>query len=173
MHHYILRAVGGLTCLTDLIFQWSSCTDVGFCALASLTNLRFLDLGFSDLTDVALSSFRTLVHLECLDLCCNRRITGTGFRDLSALAVLHTLDLSSCYGLTNNGVRECARAFKALRDLAIGDENDADRRHTQLTSVAWRYLATYASPTLTTLDLCQFELTAADMARLARFEVRV
>ena len=130
MHHYILRAVGGLTCLTDLKLQWSICSDVGFSALASLTNLRFLDLGYSTFSDVALSSFRALVHvsldLTAADLCCNQRIT-TGFRDLSTLAVLHTLDLSSCSGLTgNNGARgrECAHAFKSLRGPAavIGDE---------------------------------------------------
>ena len=100
------------------------------CAGQPRTNLRFLDLGYSTFSDVALSSFRALVHvsldLTAADLCCNQRIT-TGFRDLSTLAVLHTLDLSSCSGLTgNNGARgrECAHAFKSLRGPAavIGDE---------------------------------------------------
>ena len=177
IHHHTscIRAISDLTFLTELSFIQSDCTDIGFSALANLVHLRDLTLSYSmGLTDVTLSSFHSLVNLESLNLHCTE-IRGTGFHDLSTLTALHTLDISSCENLTDNGVRECAHAFKSLRYLIIGDEcnpTEVVMRDTQLTSAAWRHLDNWASPTLTSLDVSGFTLTAGDISVLSRFKLK-
>jgi len=93
--------------------------------------------------------------------------TGTGFRDLSGLTALHTLDLDGSNKLTDEGILECARTLTALRHLILGC---LESMEFWLTSAAWRHLAENASPTLTRVDIFNIELTAADQQVLARFE---
>ena len=165
-----IRAIGDLTCLTNLsLNDLTDCTDDGLCALSNLVHLRTLDLGWTEIGDLALSSFAPLVKLESLDLRWTD-ITGTAFRDLAGLTVLHKLDLRGCIDLTDDGILECARAFTALRHLALGSEVVSD--YDCLTSAAWRHLAAHASPTLTHVDTIAMGLTPADVLVLARFQGR-
>ena len=158
-----IRAIGGLHSLTSLYFESTACNDTGFCALASLINLQELSLCDSHVTDVALSSFSTLVNLAELRLS-STSITGVGFHALSSLTVLEALELDGCDNLTNEGVLVLAVTFKALHDLTLAG-------CTQLTSIAWSYLAQHASPYLINLDVYGFELTDADLKVLDRFNV--
>ena len=154
--HTYTRAIGDLTYLTRLSFTHvGNCTDNGLCELGKLVHLRSLDLTWTDLKDFGLSSFAPLVKLEYLSLEATD-ITGIGFRDLAGLTVLNFLNLRDCSDLTDDGIHACACAFTALEYLRLGSIGGIN-----VTSAAWRHLAAYASPTLTTLDIHAIQM--ADM----------
>ena len=172
MHTY--RVISNQTSLTSLDLHFFNCTESGFSALASLTNLRKLNLNYTEgMTDVALSSFYTLIKLESLCLECTA-ITGAGFGNLTSLTLLHALNLSGCINLTDHGVRECVRSFRNLKFLHLGSNEDPEHvmQIPQLTSTAWRYLAQYESHTLRLVSLIGFELTVKDMSMLIRFGIK-
>ena len=138
-----------------------------YCALSNLVHLRTLHLSSTfSFDDDSLSALGSLVNLEFLRLH-TLDFTGTGFRDLSGLTALHTLDLDGSSKLTDEGILECARTLTALRHLILGC--DCEIMEFWLTSAAWRHLAENASPTLTHVDIFNIELTAADQQVLGRF----
>ena len=117
------RAICDLTCLTYLeineCFGARRVTEDVLCALSNLVNLRTLEVNnVEEFSDHALSSLGALVNLESLSID-NTGITGTGFRNLFGLTVLHTLEIVDCLYLSDEGILECVRALKALRYLAL------------------------------------------------------
>ena len=153
--------------MTDL--RLNKCRNISGVSCLIFLRKLYIDVSLS-FDDVSLSSLRTLVNLEFLYLE-GVDITVTTFRDLSTLTVLKELYLMYCFSLTDDGVRECARACRALCKLSIGvtygDWDDPNL----LTITAWAHLTNYASSTLTHLTLLGFDLGVAEKIVLSRFKL--
>ena len=169
-YHTYISSICGLTSLTHLRLRLANCTSPDN-RVSSLIFLRYLNISyFSGFEDDSLSSLCTLTNLEILYLEAVD-MTGTGFRDLYTLPVKE-LYLIHCFSLTDDGVRECARAFRALCKLCMGAPYGGwDDEPCLLTTATWSHLNSYASPTLTHLTLLSFELQEAEILVLSRFKL--
>jgi Leucine-rich repeat (LRR) protein len=112
-----LRAVGGLTTLTELYLGASNVTNVGLRELRGLTALSTLYLSYSNVTDVGLRELRGLTALSTLSLG-GSNVTNVGLRELRGLTALSTLRLTNCPSVTDVGLQELT-TLTALTQLFV------------------------------------------------------
>jgi len=131
LQHLNLRCCSGITdagievlpvtLLTLDLSETRGITPAGLPVLSTLRLLTSLDLSCKHLNDEALQHLSELVHLQHLKLGSyygGNGITGSGFRYLSKLTSLISLDLRSAKQLTAEGLAHCAQ-FTALEELEL------------------------------------------------------
>lgn len=87
--------------LTELSLEWGqlkddSTTDAGISHILSCTNLTNLNLCWCGVTDVGISQLSQLAHLSTLDVSSNKEITPLGLTHLSIHTNLTRLNLAGC-----------------------------------------------------------------------------
>jgi Leucine-rich repeat (LRR) protein len=129
-------------------------TDLDLESIASLRQLKSLDLGGIRITDLGVSHLRKLTNLETLDLS-GTRISSAGLHSLTALPHLRRLNLWNAKGIDDNA----APALAAMKQLAVLDLSD--------TAITGKTLETLANASqLRSIYLTGTRVSAAAVARL-------
>lgn len=108
-----------LTMITYLSCGWLKFPDRSLVCLSNCVNLKTLDIGNSKFSDEGMEPLSLLTNLEklCMEYCTT--ITGTGFKYLTTLTKLHTLNVSGC-SITSDGFYEIGQ-LTTLIDLNSTD----------------------------------------------------
>lgn len=113
-----LKYVAQLSDVKKLQLSRTGVTDKGMVHVATLQNLELLELGSTSVSDNGLHALRSLPRLRFLYLG-GTKVTDNGLKHLAKMSALESVTLSSCFGVTDDGIRDfrplCARFVKVHR----------------------------------------------------------
>ncbi|MDD3585937.1 MAG: hypothetical protein PHQ75_02030 [Thermoguttaceae bacterium] len=120
-----LTILATLSNLRTLDLSWTYVTGESLSTLSLMPELRRLELDASKLVDKDMSVFANMPKLESLNLIICSKITPNGFEPLKNLTELEQLDLSGCKGL-NDEVLTFLQPLPRLQELNLDIWNLTD-----------------------------------------------
>jgi hypothetical protein len=118
-HDSDLACLSGLTNLEDLSIWGAGIGDAGLEHLASLTNLKYLEIsGGPNLTDDGLKHLAGMHRLDSLHIG-DSRVTGQGFAHLYPVKTLHIIRLKSAIPISENALARLRTELPHLQRLEI------------------------------------------------------
>ncbi|MBC8469988.1 MAG: hypothetical protein H8D56_11000 [Planctomycetes bacterium] len=127
-HDSDLMSLSGLTNLEDLSLTGPGIGDDGFKHLASLTNLKYLQIGGSaNLTDDGLIHLANMRRLDSLFIG-DSRITERGLAHLYPLKTLHIIQINSAIPIGGQAIARLRTELPHLQSLDISQPKPPARR---------------------------------------------
>ncbi len=127
-HDSDLMSLSGLTSLENLSLAGPGIGDAGLKHLASLTNLKYLDIGGSaNLTDYGLKYLANMRRLDSLTIG-DSRIAERGLAHLYPLKTLHIIRITSAVPVSGKAIARLRTELPHLQSLDISQPQPPPRR---------------------------------------------